>query len=933
MMKKYLLQILMLLMLSAGPVPTQLRQSDQAADILAEMSPEERVGQLFLVTFEGSDFDEETAIYDLVVNHHISGVILDRENNNFTQSPNTLEDLRALTVQLQDINYEASSIESIPNLDEGANPSAVYIPLFVSLEISSTNDIYNPILNGLSEIPTEMAIGATWDPEIAFQAGSTLGRELEALGINLLIGPSLDILEDTRGSQSDDIGVQSFGGDPFWVSQMGQSFVAGVHDGSAGGLGVIPTHFPGLGSSDRSSDEEVATVRKSLEQLKQIELSPFFAVAETAPGEAPVTADGFMTAHIRYQGFTGNIRATTRPVSLDPQAFTQLMELEPLSAWRNGGGVALSDSLGARSIRRFRDPLELTFQSHLVARDAFLAGNDLLWVEDFRNPEDPDEYSTIISTLNFFKTKYLEDPGFAQRIDQSVLRILRLKLRLFGNFELQGEFEPKNDISIIGSDTETAPEVARNAATLISPNPDEIEDRVGGRPEIGERIVFFTDSRTLKQCDSCDVQSMLPINALESSIIRLFGPGGTGEVGAWNLLSFSMADLSNYLGLPPGNVPTVPLSSADDVDQAVRFADWLVFSVMDIRDNVYGTEALKLLLDQRPDLARDKKLIVFALDIPYVLDATDISKVDVFYALYDNSSSFVDMAAKLLFLEDSAIGSSPVSIPGIGYDLITVTSPDPEQVIPMLLASDVQLEGEEAEEGEVGFQVGDIVSVIAGPIVDLNGNPVPDKTPVEFSVSQQVEGIPTYTLVSNTIGGAAQADVPLDRTGLISIIAQSGQARRSQTLQLNVQQGVPAVATVISPTPFPSPTSEPTDTPTSPTATPEAAAETADQPSGLDDQMGFGDLVTGLVAAALVSVASWFFVSQTTEFNEQRMRITLIAFTTAMLGYNYLALSLPGSLQVLNAAGALSVFLISLVTGLAGLAGSYWYFRRQKIST
>jgi beta-N-acetylhexosaminidase len=923
----------MLFTFAAGPAPMQLRQSDQAAEILAKMSPEEKVGQLFLVTFEGSDFDKETAIYDLVVNHHISGVILDLQNNNFTEAPNTLEDLRSLTIKLQDANYEAESVETIPNLGETANPTSVYVPLFVSLEMSSSNDIYNPILTGLSEIPTEMALGATWDSELAFQAGSTLGMELEALGINVLIGPSLDVLEDTRGSQSDDIGVQSFGGDPFWVSQMGRSFIAGVHTGSDGRMGVIPTHFPGLGSSDRSSDEEVATVRKSLEQLKQIELSPFFAVAETIPGDAPETADGFMTAHIRYQGFTGNIRATTRPVSLDPQAFTQLMALEPLSAWREGGGVALSDSLGARSIRRFRDPLELTFQSHLVARDAFLAGNDLLWIEDFQNPEDADEYSTIISTLSFFKTKYLEDPGFAQRVDQSVLRILRLKLRLFGNFEVGGELEPKNDISIIAMDTETAPEVVRTAATLISPNPNEIEDRVGGRPEIGERIVFFTDSRNLRQCDSCEVQSMLPINALESSIVRLFGPGGTGEVGAWNLLSFSMADLANYLGLPPENVPTVPLSSADDVDQAIRYADWLVFSVMDIRDNVYGTKALKLLLDQRPDLAREKKLVVFAFDIPYILDATDISKVDVFYGLYDNSSSFVDMAAKLLFLEDSANGSSPVSIPGIGYDLITVTSPDPDQVIQMLLANNAQLEGEEAEEGEVGFQVGDIVSVNAGPIVDLNGNPVPDKTPVEFYVSQQVEGIPTYTLVSNTVGGVARADVPLDRTGLISITAQSGQARRSQTLQLNVQQGVPAVATVISPTPFPSPTSEPTDTPASPTATPEASADTVDDSSRLDDLMGFGDLITGLVAAALVSVASWFFVSQTPNLSDQRIRITLIAFTAAMLGYNYLALSLPGSMQLLSAAGALSVFLFSLLTGFAGLLGSYWYFRRQEIPT
>ena len=45
---------------------------------------------------------------------------------------------------------------------------------------------------------------------------------------------------------------------------------------------VIAKHFPGRGDSDRSPEEEVATVRKSLEQLKQVELPPFFAVTNSS---------------------------------------------------------------------------------------------------------------------------------------------------------------------------------------------------------------------------------------------------------------------------------------------------------------------------------------------------------------------------------------------------------------------------------------------------------------------------------------------------------------------------------------------------------------------------------------------------------------------------------------------------------------------------
>ena len=54
----------------------------QAEIILNQMTPEERVGQLFLVTFQGTDISLTSQIYDLVVNRHIGGVILSSENNN-----------------------------------------------------------------------------------------------------------------------------------------------------------------------------------------------------------------------------------------------------------------------------------------------------------------------------------------------------------------------------------------------------------------------------------------------------------------------------------------------------------------------------------------------------------------------------------------------------------------------------------------------------------------------------------------------------------------------------------------------------------------------------------------------------------------------------------------------------------------------------------
>ena len=51
-------------------------QTSKAQAVLAAMTPEERVGQLFLVTFQGTDTHDQTQIYDLIANHHVGGVVL-----------------------------------------------------------------------------------------------------------------------------------------------------------------------------------------------------------------------------------------------------------------------------------------------------------------------------------------------------------------------------------------------------------------------------------------------------------------------------------------------------------------------------------------------------------------------------------------------------------------------------------------------------------------------------------------------------------------------------------------------------------------------------------------------------------------------------------------------------------------------------------------
>jgi len=434
--------------------------------------------------------------------------------------------------------------------------------------------------------------------------------------------------------------------------------------------------------------------------------------------------------------------------------------------------------------------------------------------------------------------------------------------------------------------------------------------------------------RHVNQCSTCDDLTNIPVNALENAVIRLFGPSAAGQVGSWNLRSYSMADLSYFLGEQPKEVPTVPLSSLEEIDEAVRLSDWLIFNVLDSRSTKYGVNALKLLLDLRPDLARSKKIVVFAHDTPNILDATDISKIDVYHALYDGGAAFIDVAAKLLFQELSAPGASPVSIAGIGYDLIEVTSPNPNQIIKLIIDTGTE---EGTEEPSTGYSVGDILHFETGVIVDINNNHVPDNTPVDFYITQQSEGVSEFTINTFTEDGIARAEVALEHTGLLSITAQSGIAQVSETLKFNVDVDVPAQATLISPTIIPTLTLEPSPDSQNPTPTSETPTgqESGDSPS--ENQLGFIGLMFGALGLAVITGAGYASVNRQNIPDEIRLRSILMPIIGGLLGYNYLALGLPGASSLLAVMGPFSGFIIAIITGASAFVFTQiWCQNRTK---
>lgn len=878
--------------------------------ILNSMTPEERVGQLFLVTFTGMDTGTDTQINDLITKHHVGGVVLLAENDNFSED-DTLARTHQLIEELQRLEWNNSANTSTDPVT-GNLVRYVYVPLFVG--ISQEGDGYptDQILKGLTPLPSEMAIGATWNTAFAESVGKVRGSEISSLGFNLFLGPSLDVLE-TPSAPGGDLGTRVFGGDPFWVGEMGRAYVNGLHSGSEGNMLVIAKHFPGAGGADRLPQEEVATVRKSLEQLKQVEFAPFFEVTGNATHPEEVV-DGLLVSHIRYQGFQGNIRATTRPISFDQQALGQIMALPEFAAWYSDGGLLVSDNLGTAAVSEFYATGGSQFQARVAARDSFLAGNDLLYLGNIKGDDSPDSYTSVIRTLDFFSQKYREDPAFAQRVDASVSRILAAKYRLYESFNIDNVIVPAVSSVQQDSGTDITFQVARNSATLISPTQQDLGAILPLPPQPSDRIVFLTDSVSMAQCSQCTPQSLLGSDALQNAILRLYGPQGGNQVEEFRLKSYSFENLQAWLDAPDENQFV-----ADDLDNA----DWVVVSITDASRN--QPALISRLFRERPTLLLNKQLILFSFGAPYYFDTTTLSRFTAYYALYSKQPQFVDVAVRLLFQELSPAGASPVSVPAMGYELIDVTSPSPIQIIPIFLdlpPAPTTPNASVPPEATLTplFSIGDTISIRTGVIKDHNGNAVPDGTVVRFSMLLTGEGGGILQQVESvTTDGVARAAFGLDKPGLLEIRVASEPAVISEVLQLDVSQtGAVAVTVVV---PELTQSSVPTPTP-----------EVEEIPDTFVTQEGYPRVSAWSLAMLFVLLGSGALYVITSRFVKRTSatRWALGMLLGGLFAYNLMAFgffNLPGWLLE---AGISGVIYTTITGQLLGFAGGWVWSRIGK---
>lgn len=156
---------------------------------------------------------------------------------------------------------------------------------------------------GTTIFPDNLALGRGGDEAAAAAQGAIEARELRRLGIDLNLGPCLDVLE---ASYSPNIGIRSYGEDPARVAALG---VARLRASQAGGLSTCAKHFPGKGHSPLDAHLRLAVLETSGAEMRARHMAPFAAAIEAG-------VECVMTSHPIYPGLdpTRALATFSRPI-------------------------------------------------------------------------------------------------------------------------------------------------------------------------------------------------------------------------------------------------------------------------------------------------------------------------------------------------------------------------------------------------------------------------------------------------------------------------------------------------------------------------------------------------------------------------------------------------------------------------------------------
>ena len=337
--------------------------TEQAMARLAEMTLEEKLWQLFIVTPEalsGEGLYATETTQTALAEKPVGGVVYFAAN---------IQD-REQTVNLL---YNTQSYAKTP------------LFLAVDEEGGRVSRVGANAAMGVTHLPAAATYGEAGDMAGVYDGGSALAAELAGLGFNLDFAPVADIVTNPNNTE---IGDRAYSSDPQTAAAMVKAMVQGLQDN---GMAACLKHFPGHGSTEADSHEGKSVSTRTVDELRTNEWVPF---SEGIDAGAAFVMVGHQT----------NANLSPFPASLSPVVMAYLRtEL-------GFDGLIVTDSLQMGAIVYYYTSAQAAVMAVQAGADLLLMPNDLQTAYD--GLKAAVEEGTITesrideSVLGILKTKY-----------------------------------------------------------------------------------------------------------------------------------------------------------------------------------------------------------------------------------------------------------------------------------------------------------------------------------------------------------------------------------------------------------------------------------------------------------------------------------------------------------------------------------------------
>nr|WP_154893878.1 glycoside hydrolase family 3 N-terminal domain-containing protein [Paenibacillus xylanexedens] len=403
--------------------------------LISYMTVSEQVGQMLM-----PDIRQWNGRVTTTVNEGLKSSIHNQDLGGLILFDKNIVDTRQVTTFTHNLQMEAGDI-----------------PMF--LGIDQEGGVIKRIPGG-TNLPGQMALGATGDSTLAEAAGQLTGEELKALGLNINFAPVLDI---NSNPDNPIIGMRSFSSDADLVTRLGLATITGLRQS---GVIAAVKHFPGHGDTMVDSHLGLPVLTHNRERLDAVELKPFQAAIENG-------VEMIMTAHIAFPAIDSEQVTSLKdgqrvpvPATLSKKVLNGLLREE-----LGYEGIIISDAFTMDGIAEH-------FGEDQAVERAVNAGVDIILM--------PQDSAAAHQTLvNAVKNGTIP----IDTIHASVERILELKAK-YGLFERSESLTSKlaELNNVIGSQghREVEREIAERAVTLLA-------SRDGMHPDSfqrGDRVVI-----------------------------------------------------------------------------------------------------------------------------------------------------------------------------------------------------------------------------------------------------------------------------------------------------------------------------------------------------------------------------------------------------------------------------------------------------------